>query len=1037
MKIYTNGQLRNLASPPFLKYLLLQICIVASLGAFAQGITISGTVTSSEDAGGLPGVNVVIKGSVQGTVTDVNGAYQIEVPGAESILVFSSVGYITEEIAVGNQTVIDLNMSPDVTALEEIVVIGYGTQRKSHLTGAVSKVKNENLDQIPLSRVDDALIGQVSGINIQQTNPAAGEAPTIRVRGNGSITSFPNPLVVVDGVAVSNDYLGSIDMNDVESVEILKDAASAAIYGSRGANGVIMITTKKGQKGATVFSYNGYVGYKSVPENDVLTSIDDWANFVKENNNGELTDRMKYIQMIGNENDWQKIIMDGGMIQSHSLSARGGSDKTKFSISGSYLNDEGVLLTDKYEKINLRINLSTKVNKVVELGMMLNPQFTNQRRFPIGVHDAMRQSPWLPLYLDENTIQYVNRDRESGRWADAQIGDYGMERMFDDYDLSSGMPIPTGGTDISTTSNQSSLAKVLERDRINKKTKIFTNLYLKLNFTDYLSLRSSVGGDYRYSRNRNYQGILADRRGAARSSAEDNSTVETHIVTEHMLNFNKSLGKHDINAIAGFAYERWDLNYSGITAAGYNFDYITTIPSTNVTGASTYESAETLISYIGRINYAYNSKYLASISLRSDGSSKFGPDNKFGFFPAISAGWRVTEEPFLQDNATISDLKLRVSYGTTGNNSGIGRYDHIGLVVPVGAVFNGGISNGFNASNISNSELQWEKSVEFNPGLDIGLFEGKLNMSFDYYKRRSENLLLSQPIPSVTGFQEALVNLGIVENSGFEFELSSTNINKGDFTWQTSGNMSVNKNELVDFAGADGLISVVDPKRPAEWIAQVGQPIASFYGYVVDKEIPLNYIKNPLYPINAESQDIYVRDLNGDGLIDTDDRTILGSPFPKLIWSVTNTMKYRNFDLSFMFQGSHGAKVRNMDPQYINNQFSSNQDYITDSSDPNFFPDAALVKQRIFTNDIVMDASYISLRNLNLGYTFSNVDKIGLKRARLYVSAQNLLYIMGSDYRGYNPEGINQGLDSPLTYGYQRGAAPIYRTWSVGLNLEF
>jgi len=1011
--------------------IILPILLMLSGSVYGQERQIQGVVTSDEGEQ-LPGVNILVKGTTTGTVTDIEGKYKLTVSQEATTLVFSSIGFTSQEVSIEGRTVIDMVMMPDIKSLSEVVVIGYGTQKKSHLTGAVSKVKNDNLDQIPISRVDDALVGQISGVNIQMTNPEAGEAPTITVRGQGSISSAAPPLVVVDGIVVGNDYLGSIDMNDVESIELLKDAASASIYGSRGANGVLMITTKRGEEGPTRFSYNGYFGVKSVPKTNVLSTVDKWASYV-EQNNGELTDKMQYIQRLGTTTDWEEVMMDGGTIQNHSISASGGSKKTQFRASLNYQDDEGVLLTDNYKKINFRINLSTSINDRVEFGAVLNPSYTAQRRFPIGLHDVIRQSPWLPLYLDENSIQYVNRERENGRWADAQIGDYAMERMFDNYDLSAGAPVPSGGTSISTTSNQNPYAKVVEREYWKYYTKLFANSYLKINIVDGLDFRTSIGGDFRYRRNTYWDGIEASRNGASDSESRQDTGEEIHMVSENTLNFSKNIGKHDISALAGFTYEHWKGVDSDIRAAGYNFDYIQTIPATNVTSAEMLQSEESLVSFLSRVNYAYADKYLLSVSMRSDGSSKFGPDSKYGFFPAFSAGWRVSEEAFMVNNTTISNLKLRFSYGVTGSNNGIGRYAHIGLVEPVGAVLGGGVVPGFNIGNISNSELQWERLIEFNPGLDLGLFDDRIYLSVDAYRRTSEDLLLLQQIPSVTGFREALVNLGVVENEGLEVEVTSRNIVRQGLSWTTSANLTHNRNTLVDFAGANGLISTVDAKRPAEWIALEGNPISSFYGYVTDKEIDPQYIKDPYYPINSQSQDIYVKDLNGDGVIDPDDRTILGSPYPDIVWSVTNSFRFNQFDLSFMFQGSHGAEVRNIEGQYINNEFAGSQDFTSD------FPNANLVQERIFTNDDIMDASYVALRNLNLGYTLPGKvnDAIGIQRARVYLGVQNLIYLMSDDYIGYNPEGINEGLESPLTYGYQRGAAPIYRTVSVGLNLEF
>lgn len=998
--------------------------------------SVSGTVTAASDGLPLIGVSVIIKndsGTVIGTATDFNGFYELDAKETD-ILVFSFTGMETQEVAINGRSVIDVVLKEDAELLSEVVVIGYGKQKKSHLTGSVSKVKNEQLDQIPMARVDDALVGQVAGVNIQMTNPAAGEAPSIRVRGQGSISFDSNPLIVVDGITVGSDadFLSSLDMNDVESIEVLKDAASSAIYGSRGANGIIMITTKAGKEGPTQFAYDSYVGFKSVPATDVLSSVDEWVQYTRDNNDGVISDKLQHILDMGTSTNWEEVMMEGGMIQSHALSARGGTKNTKFRAALSYLNDEGVLLTDNYKKINFRLNLDTKVSDRVTFGITLNPSYTEQRRFPIGIHDAIRQNPWLPIYLDENNIQFVNRYRENGRWADAQIGDYAMERMFDDFDYAAGVPSTGSGLDISNTSNQGAYAKVVERDHRKFQTKVFANAYAMVNITDDLFFKQSVGGDFRFTKNVNWAGIQASRNGSGDSESTRSSNVQFHSVSESTLNLSKDFGPHEIDAVVGFAYEKWDNEYTNIEAGGFDFDYIHTIPAANLLGAETSQTEEVLISYLSRVNYAYDSKYLVSLSARWDGSSKFGPDNKFGFFPAASLGWRISEEGFLKDNDLVEELKVRFSYGVSGSNAGIGEYDHIGLISPVGTAL-GGNATGFNATNISNSDLRWEKLVEWNPGIDVSLMKGRFGASFDYYERTSEDLLLNLPIPSVTGFETALVNKGVVENKGFELELISRNITNSDFSWSTSAILTHNENTLIDFSGASGLISIVDDKRAAEWIALEGYPVSSFYGYVVKQEIPLEYINDPYYPINAQSEDIYVKDLNGDGVIDTDDRTVLGSPYPDLIWSVSNNLRFKSFDLSFMFQGSHGAEVRNISSQYIKNEFGSTQDTNSD------FPDAALVQDRIFTNDDVQDASYIALRNFNLGFTFPKriLERVGVNKLRVYASAQNLLYIMSKGYEGYNPEGIDQGLDSPLTYGYQRGPAPIFRTISAGVNLAF
>lgn len=992
---------------------------------FAQQ-TIEGTVVDKTDNSPLIGVSVYEKGTTIGTVTDFDGNYSLSVSGEESVIVFSFVGYTPVEQVVGTAKTFNVALEADTESLEEVVVVGYGTQKKSHLTGAISKVGTQGLDQIPVARADEALVGKVSGVTIQMTDASAGAAPTIRVRGIGSITADASPLVVLDGVVVDSDYLGSIDMNDVESIEILKDAASAAIYGSRGGNGVVMITSKLGKEGKTKFSFNAYYGVKFTAKfDDAFQSVNEWSQYVTSNNNGELTDRMKYIQQMGTETDWVDTMFDGGTIQSYSLSARGGSESTKYSISGSYLSDEGVLLTDSYEKINFKLNLKTKVNKSLEFGGIVNPSYTSKRDFPIGIHDALRQQPWLPLYLDENSIQYVDKDT----YPDAEIGDYAKERMFDNYDLYG----DGGDVDISTTSNVSPLAKVLEREQRVRDFKLFSNAYLKLKLMKGLNFKSSFSVSYRNKEDEEYQGSLAHRDGATATEGNYDTDIYTHWVSENVLSYNTRVGDHDISAVAGASAEKWHHTSSDMTGTGYEFDYITTInAATEISEASTYKVEESLVSAFGRFNYAYKDKYLVSLSARVDGSSKFGADTKYGFFPAASLGWRMTEEDFMQDLDFVSNLKLRASVGVTGNNSGIGEYDAISTLDVVTAVIDGNATTGYSPSNLANTDLGWEKSVETGLGFDLGILDNKFTVGFDVYQRTSKDLLLDQDIPSVTGFSYTTVNIGEVQNRGIEIELGARLFSNSEINWSVSGNMSFNENELTDFADASGLISYVDSKRPAEYIALEGQPISSFYGYKYEKDIPLEYIDNPYYPMNVESEDVYVKDLNGDGEITTDDRTILGSPYPTFTWGFTNNLSVKNWDMSFTLQGSHGAKVRNMDPQYYGNQFSSKADYTDD------FPDADFVLDRIYTDLFVQDASFIALRAVNLGYTLpkSLISKYGLGNARFYVSGQNLLYLMSSEYTSFNPEGVTDN-SSPLRGGYQRGAAPIAKAFTVGVNLEF
>lgn len=1004
------------------------------IGALSmQAQTTSGQLLDEND---LPmiGANVLKQGTSIGTITDVDGKFTINASEGD-VLEVSYLGYNSQLINVGNQSNITIIMSANSSQLDEVVVIGYGSSKKSHLTGAISKVDAEKLVKLPVSRVDEALVGQVSGVNIAATEGEAGSAPTIRIRGTGSMVASSDPLIVVDGLIVDNDFLGSLDMNDVESFEVLKDAASTAIYGSRGGNGVILISTKDGKSGKTKFGYNGYYGNKQAHTSDAYYfSIAD-AAAEEMRVNGEISDRTRYKQLIGVDRDWQDVIFDGGAIQNHSFSARGGSDKTSFSTTFGYTHDEGVLLTDDFKKYNFSFKIKTEINDKVSFGASVAPSYTDRRRFDGSAHDILRQTPWLPVYHDESTIGFVDRNV----YPDVQVGDYAVQRHFDNY---SGDGF--NQQDISNTSNTNPAAKVLERDRNEYRFKVFGNAYLQFEIAEGLKFRTSLAGNFQNTERDRWQGLLADRRGASRITLDQSNQNRIHLVNENYFTYDREIGLHEFNAVLGMSAEKWDTKANNVTGTGYDSDLIKTISAaTTISGAGSSVYQERFQSYFGRLNYAYDYKYLASVSMRRDGSSVFGINNKYGNFPAASVGWVASEESFLKNNDMVSFLKFRFSYGLTGNNrldTGddlVDNYPYIALLGTSTAVVDGSVRGGFNALNIANPELKWERSREINPGVDFELFNGFLSGSVDYYNRTSDQLLLYNPVSSTTGFTEALVNLGKVENKGYELELRTNNIRNNTLTWTTSFIASRNENTLLDFADSDGQLQNVDSKRAAQWINAEGFPISSFYGWVVDRDIPTEYLKEPFHPIGAEAQDVIVKDLNGDGLIDDDDKAILGNPYPDLVWSLTNTFGFSMIDFSFMVQGSHGAEVRNMGDQYLFNHFNSAQDYVTSNIPAADQAVTGFIKQKIFTDDIIQDASYIALRNVTIGANLEDFlpDTNILSRARVFVSGQNLFYKTAEDYTGFNPESINT--TSPTTYGYQRAGSPIQKTISLGLNLEF
>ncbi len=1019
----------------------LLLAMFINISIYAQdGYTLKGTVSSKVD-GPLPGVSVRVVNTNNGVETDFDGNYSLKVNKGD-VVEFSSLGYATQTVSINNQKTLNIVLAEDADVLDEVVIVGYGTQKKSHLTGSISKVKGEKLANIAVSRLDDALVGQVSGVSIQATEGEAGSAPTLRIRGVGSITGDSSPLVVVDGVVVPSDYLGSLDMNDVESFEILKDAASSAIFGSRGGNGVVMITTKSGKDGDVKFSYNTSTGIKTARQSDAYYSS------VTENAAKELEfanvlqDKTKYKLLLGNQTNWQDVIFDGGTITNHTFSARGGNEKLKFSTNLNYNHDEGVLLTDDFKKYSLKVKLDYNINKKFTVGISATPSYTERRRFDGSTHDILRQPSWLPVYLDANTIKYVNRTRDGGKYANAQIGDYAQQRMFDDFDLNTGLPVPNGGsgTDISNTSNTNPAAKILERDRRDFRKKIFGSFYAKYKIADGLNFKTTISGDYQEYRKSRWQGVEASRNGASAAQLDSTMTKAKHLALDNVLTYKKVIDDHEINAVAGVSGEQYKTNLYTISSQGYTDDSNQTINLNNISSPAYQEEYEsTLLSMFARVNYAYNDKYLGSFSFRRDGSSVFGKNNKYGNFWAASLGWNVEKEDFLAESNVINKLKLRVSYGVTGNNrfqtgnNLINNYPYLSILDEdiASAVVDGVVVDAVNPLNIENPDLKWERQIEFNPGIDFGLFNNIVSGSVDYYKRTSDQLLLDNPISSTTGFSSSLLNIGEVENSGIEVEVRTKNISNENFKWTTTVIASKNKNELVDFADSNGQILSVDEKRASEWINLEGNPISSFYGWVVSRDIPKEFLSNPFHPIGAEAQDVYVKDLNGDGIIDDDDKTIIGNPYPELVWSLSNDFKIGNVDFSFMFQGSHGAEVRNMGDQYILNHFNSGQDYISST------PQQGFIKEKIFTNDIIQDASYVALRNVSIGYNLpvDYLENLKISRLRVYASGQNLMYLTASDYTGFNPESINN--TSATTYGYQRAGSPVFSTISLGVNVDF
>lgn len=1020
---------------------LLSVMVLLNLAVHAQDkYTISGTITDASQMP-IPGVNVLVLKTTTGTSTDFDGNFSIAVKSGD-VLQFSYIGYTTQTVIITNQKQLNIALSEDASQLEEVVVVGYGTSKKSHLTGAISKVVNENLDQIAVSRVDDALIGQVSGVNIQSTNAEAGGAPTITIRGVGSVTADSGPAVVVDGVVVSSDYLGNINMNDVESFEVLKDAASAAIYGSEGANGVILITTKSGKSGKTQFSYETYTGYKQAHgSDDYRKNTTQWA--AKElAETGSISETTQYAQLLvatlGVDRDWQDVFFDGGTVTSHSLSARGGSENTKFSGSLRALHDEGVVITDDYKFYSANLKVDTKLGDKVRFGISATPSYSKKRQLPTSIHNPTRQSPWLPIYHTEESLQFINR----ASYPDVGVGDYFFEDHLRNLDLDG-----DGSTTRPRTSGDSNpYAQYVEREHYEYELDLFGSTYLSYEILDGLTAKTSLGVTLEQRKRTRWDGTKHHAAGNSRALYNLQNRYSTRIISDNTLNYNKDFGSHEINLLGGLTVQQRKRENSDVTGNGYTNDLLKNLQGATAIAEFTEFNVETRkIGYFARAMYAYDDKYLFSASFRRDGSSVFGIDSKWGNFPAVSVGWNLAKEDFLRSSDIVNTLKFRASYGFTGaENFNVGddvtnAWPYLALLQNANAITDGGITPGVAPLNIANALLQWEASEEFNPAVDFGFLNNRITGSLDYYQRTSDKLLLENPVSYITGFTSGIVNLGKVQNKGWELELRTKNISREKFFWNTTVIASTNKNELLDFADSDNALIQDDYGRNSQWINRVGNPISSFWGYVVDRELPRSYVNDPYKRINGQVQDIIVKDLNGDGLITDADKTILGNPYPKVVWSFTNEFKYGAFDFSFMLQGSQGGQVKNIGDEYFYNWFGNptRSGGLQEAVDDGLVTNTSFIQPKVTTSEVVQSSDYFSLRNVNLGYNMPReiTDKLGVSGLRLYATAQNLIYITADDYHGFNPEHVDNS--NPRAFGAQRAGTPIFKTVTIGLNLDF
>lgn len=1026
-----------------------------------QAKAVSGQV-SNVNGEPIPGASVVIKGTTTGTITSADGRYSLNAKTGD-ILSFSFVGMKTFEIKYTGQSSLNAKLEEESIGIEEVVAIGYGTVKKSDLTGSVVSVGADKLKDRSFGNALQAISGQVSGVQITQTQGAPGMAPSIKVRGASSINAGTTPLYVIDGIPLEDNTvrsgdgsssssnmdfnrnpMNSINPNDIESIEVLKDASSAAIYGSRGANGVVIITTKQGKAGKTkieaTYEYSianvnrridmmdarEWMAFETAARNNT------WATILKSNPNAVRGNNTKipvefsdpaWLERIGNGTDWQDVLLRTAYSHNAQVTASGGTDKTQFMISGGLLDNEGVVDQNEYNRITLRSNVRHKISDRFNIGVNIGLSRTNDASFgTAGKSDAtslsLQNDPIFPLYVETGSLGF--KDPKS-IWN--TFVKYGFQ-LWHPYSLT--------------------------REMTKKKTTnvITANSFAEWNIIKGLTFKSALNANIEDSHYTSYwnEGQNYGYSGWVNAQGNFITLQSFNWVWENTLNFNKTINNdHSINGLLGYIAQEQRYDYSDMTSGSFPNDMVKTLNAGKVTTGNTSATEWSLISYLARANYAYKGRYLASATVRADGCSRFGTVNRWGYFPSGSLAWRASEESFMKGLTWLDNLKVRLSYGMTGNNQ-IPNYGAIGLLGYASYVSGADVKQGIYTNTFADKALKWEKTGQTNLGADASLLKQRINFSLDVYYSKTRDLLLNVPIPVLTGFQSTLTNIGELQNKGIEFQLKTVNLN-GKFKWTTDFNISANRNEVLRLGANNApiLLSINDAISKTE----VGQPIGNYYGYIFDGVImKQSDLDNKLYPVWAGSEpgDPKVRDVNSDGKIDSNDRTILGNYQPDYSWGMTNTFSYKGVELSVMVNGVQGAEIMNQNARFLKS-FNGDRNayqYVTNYWKSETDPGNGLInKPRVTQNTVqslsssywVEDGSFVRIKNIRLGYNLpkSVLNPLNISGLKFYVNLENVHVF--SDYSNYDPEGSTY--QSGALVGFDYGAYPNPFVATAGVSLTF
>lgn len=1064
---------------------------------------VSGRITDEKNQP-LIGVNVIDKQTRKGTVTDVEGRYSINV-SAGATLVFSFTGFIPQEVTITDQQTVNILLREDVTQLNEVVSVGYQKMRKSDVTGAVSSVKAKELN-LTTPSVGQALVGKVAGVQVSQVSGAPYVSTKIRVRGVGSVNASSDPLYVIDGYPAGNDVY--INPNDIETIDILKDAASAAIYGSRAAGGVVLITTKRGKEGKGKFEYDYQYGINQLSKKVDLLNAEQFAQLVIDGRNGTYRDLVMNgggtwndamysddnatrVARVGNASsvsiptdiydfatqqmikpkyntDWQDELYRNAPVQRHNLAFSGGKNGVHYALSGGYQDQQGIIVNTKQQRLNLRANIDAELNPKLKVGANLAFTSNNNREVEEGRFDkgpilgALIYMPYFRAYNDDGSL--------SKNEAAAQSSAYGYQSIENPVAIARETNITRKGT--RSTYNGFVIYQVLPSLAL--KANLGMQTYNE-KFEYYRPGSLSSGAFPPYS---------PQALAAARDTTRTLSTVDQ--LGEFTANYKKEFGKHSVDVLAGYTAQQFTSDAVSVLAQGYQNDRIQEItgkgadPTNFSLLPATGKATWTMLSYLARVVYNYDNKYYLTASFRTDGSSRFGPANRWGNFPSVSAGWNVSKEQFYTDMlGTSSSLKLRASWGLSGNNN-IGNYSYQQTMnTPGGAVFgNGSIVTAIWSGPVADQKLGWESTSQYNFGMDLGLFNDRVFVIANYYISRSYNLLFRQNVSAVAGTAAVLTNLrdSKVQNKGFDIQVDSRIVSTKDFNFNLSGNISLNRNKVLDLGGASTIITNGAERSYLTHITQEGQPIGMFYGFKVKgmvRESDMANIAEDDKHYNAASQsfeegyvikgparstassnplragDIYFEDVNGDGVVNDKDKTVIGSPYPKFIYGFGLSLSYKALDLNASFNGSYGNQVLDGQDYYLFNMEGSGNQYAKvaqryrSEAEPGNGSVYRASRGGTQSNSTrlstfyLQDGSYFRCTNITLGYNIptSLLSRIkGLSNIRVYASVDNAFTV--TKYLGYNPE-VDYNTGANLTPGVDYGMYPLVRAYNFGVKATF